>query len=112
MVKGLAELGWVDVQGLPYTPGQKESRLMWNWLAQHSGGSYIQFKNGALLSVYRADFLGVGKFGAQTMAQVFSGEKPRNLPQVFENTPSIVLNLEVAEKIEYNPPFEVLLVID
>lgn len=71
-----------------------------------------EVRNGALLSVYRADFVGFGRFAAHTIAQVFHGEKPRNLPQVFENTPSIVLNLEVAEKVGYNPPFEVFLVTD
>lgn len=71
-----------------------------------------EVRNGALLSVYRADFAGFGRFAAHTMAQVFHGEKPRNLLQVFENTPSIVLNLEVAEKVHYNPPFEVFLVTD
>lgn len=71
-----------------------------------------EVRNGALLSVYRADFTGFGRFAAQTVAQVFHGAKPGSLPQVFENTPSIVLNLEVAEKVGYNPPFEVLLVTD
>ena len=71
-----------------------------------------EVKHGALLSVYRADFVGFGKFSAHTIAQVFHGEKPRNLSQVFENTPSIVLNLEVAEKVDFNPPFEVFLVTD
>lgn len=71
-----------------------------------------EVRNGALLSVYRADFVGFGKFAAHIVAQVFHGEKPRNLPQVFENTPSIVLNLKVAEKVGYNPPFEVFLVTD
>ncbi|HWR39122.1 MAG TPA: ABC transporter substrate binding protein [Patescibacteria group bacterium] len=71
-----------------------------------------EVKNGALLSVYRADFVAFGKFAAQTAARIFQGEKPRYLPQVFENTPSIVLNLEVAGKIGYHPPFEVFLVTD
>lgn len=71
-----------------------------------------EVKNGALLSVYRADFVGFGRFAAQTITQILHGEKPRKLPQVFENTPSIVLNLEVAEKVNYNPPFEVLLATD
>ena len=71
-----------------------------------------EVKNGALLSVSRADFVGLGKFGAYTMTQVFHGIPLRQLPQIFENTPSIVLNLEVAEKVHYNPPFEVLLVAD
>jgi ABC-type uncharacterized transport system substrate-binding protein len=72
----------------------------------------MEVEKGALLSVYRADFVGFGKFAAHTITQVFHGEKPRKLPQVYENTPSIVLNLEVAEKIGYHPPFEVFLVTD
>lgn len=71
-----------------------------------------EVRNGALLSVYRADFSGFGRFAANLVARIFHGETPRSLPQVFENTPSIVLNLEVAEKIDYRPPFEVLLVSD
>ena len=71
-----------------------------------------EVRNGALLSIYRADFIGFGRFAAHTIVQVFHGQSPRNLPQIFENTPSIVLNLEVAEKVDYRPPFEVFLVTD
>jgi len=71
-----------------------------------------EVKNGSLLSVYRSDFMGLGSFGAHIITEVFSGVNPRELTQVYENTPSIVLNLKVAKKINYNPPFEVLLVAD
>lgn len=71
-----------------------------------------EVKNGALLSVYRADFSGVGMFGAEAIARVLNGAKPRSLPQVFVNTPNIVINLDVADKIGYAPPFDVLLAAD
>ena len=43
LANGLSELGWLKTEGLPYNPGQKEARLMWNWLARYSGGNYIEF---------------------------------------------------------------------
>ncbi|MGI5912275.1 MAG: ABC transporter substrate-binding protein [Syntrophomonadaceae bacterium] len=67
---------------------------------------------GALLSVARADFSGVGEFGASNMIQILQGTSPRELPQVFENVPHIALNLEVARRIGYKVPFEILLVAD
>jgi len=67
---------------------------------------------GALISVARADFSGVGEFGANNMIKILKGTSPRKLSQVFENIPHIALNLEVARKIGYKPPFEILLVAD
>lgn len=67
---------------------------------------------GALISVARADFSGVGEFGADNMIKILSGTSPRQLPQVFENIPHIALNLDVARMIGYQPPFEILLAAD
>ena len=39
LANGLSELGWFNAQGLLYSPGQKESRMMWNWLGKNSEGS-------------------------------------------------------------------------
>jgi ABC-type uncharacterized transport system substrate-binding protein len=70
----------------------------------------VQF--GALMSVADADFMGIGLFGAEAIISVLKGGSTRNLPQVYESTPYIVLNLEVAQKIGYRPPFAILLVAD
>lgn len=67
---------------------------------------------GALMSVARADFKGIGRFGAETIRKVMQGARPRDLEQVFENSPNIILNLEVARAIGYQPRFEILLVAD
>ncbi|MGE5381379.1 MAG: ABC transporter substrate binding protein [Methylocystaceae bacterium] len=67
---------------------------------------------GALMSVARADFSGVGEFGANNMIKILKGTSSRKLLQVYENVPHIALNLEVARKIDYKPPFEILLVAD
>jgi len=67
---------------------------------------------GALLSLYRADFSGIGRFGAETIIKVIQGESPRSLPQTYGDAPGLVINLKVAELIEYQIPFEILLVAD
>lgn len=69
-------------------------------------------RHGALMSVARADFKGIGRFGAETIHKVMQGARPRDLEQVFENSPNIILNLEVARAIGYQPRFEILLVAD
>src|SRR5690606_38633895 len=67
---------------------------------------------GALLSLSRSNFDGLGMFGADTIAKVLNGSSPRELPQVYGDTPRIVINLEVADQIGYQIPFEILLASD
>ncbi len=44
LVQGLAKLGWLtNVEGLPYTPGQKDTRVMWAWLAARDVSPYLEF---------------------------------------------------------------------
>ena len=74
------------------------------------GSGEVQY--GALASVARADFDDIGIFGAHIIGQVLDGHKPRELTQVYMETPNIALNLEVAERVGYQVPFEVMLVAD
>ena len=71
-----------------------------------------EVRYGALLSVSRADFRGIGRFGVSAISQTLQGAAPRTLPQIYENTPNIVLNMETAEKIGYRPAFDILLAAD
>lgn len=71
-----------------------------------------EVQSGALISVARADFNGIGQFGAENIVRLLKGKSARELPQVFENVPHIALNLEIARKIGFKPPFEILLVAD
>ena len=71
-----------------------------------------EVERGALMSMARADFLGIGTFGAATLARVLHGAKPRSLPQVYFDTPAIAVNVEVAELINFRIPFEALLSAD
>lgn len=68
--------------------------------------------NGALLSVSTMDFSGIGHFGAEVIIRTLQGEKPRNIPQVFERTPLIVLNLKAAAQIGWTVPVDIILSAD
>lgn len=109
-----------EVDALYMTAGTWEiSQVEWLLTPLHEAGipvfsqlGALEVRHGALISLYRADFTGVGRFGADQIGLVLRGEKPGNLPQVYGDTPSIVLNMAVAERTGYQPPFEILLIAD
>jgi len=72
----------------------------------------LEVEYGALMSITLNDYPNLQKFAAKTIVNVFHGVKPRRLPQVFESTPRIIINLEVAKKIGYKPSFDILYVAD
>jgi ABC-type uncharacterized transport system substrate-binding protein len=69
-------------------------------------------RRGALMSLARADFAGMGQFGAEQMTKLLNGAGADTLPLIYSDTPTIALNFQVANKIGYKPPFEILLVSD
>jgi ABC-type uncharacterized transport system substrate-binding protein len=57
-------------------------------------------KKGFLLSISRdGGFKPVGRFLAATLAKILNGAKPRELKQIFEESPDIAINLKTAEII-------------
>jgi ABC-type uncharacterized transport system substrate-binding protein len=56
-----------------------------------------EVQQGFLLSISRPSFKPAGLFLSATIAQILNGAKPRQLKQVFEETPSIAINLKTAE---------------
>jgi len=68
--------------------------------------------NGALMSLARQNFSGVGNFGAKAMVRILKGELPSQISQIYENSPNIIINLDVAKAIGYRPRFELLLGAD
>lgn len=56
-----------------------------------------EVQQGFLFSISRPGFKPAGLFLSATIAQVLNGAKPRQLTQVFEETPSIAINLKTAE---------------
>ena len=71
-----------------------------------------EVSRGVLLSLARADYAGVGQFGAEQMTKLLNGASADIIPQTYSDTPTIALNLQVAKQIGYKPPFEILLVSD
>lgn len=67
---------------------------------------------GALMSVAQSDFVYVGRFHAETIARIFNGAKPRELPQVWQAPAKIALNLHTAGEIGYDPSVDILLASD
>lgn len=74
------------------------------------GADEVEF--GALMSITAIDFKNVGRFGVDILKEVISGTPIEELPQQFESTPMIIINLSTAEKIGFKVPFEMLLVAD
>ncbi len=56
-----------------------------------------EVEQGFLFSISRPGFKPAGLFLSATIAQVLNGARPRQLKQVFEETPSIAINLKTAE---------------
>jgi len=75
-----------------------------------AGSEFV--KHGALLSIAQAGFSYVGRFHAETVAKIFNGAKPRDLPQKWNAPPKIAINLKTAEIIGFDPPFDILAAAD
>jgi len=56
-----------------------------------------EVEQGFLFSISRPGFKPAGLFLSATIAQILNGARPRQLTQVFEETPSIAINLKTAE---------------
>ncbi|HAO21199.1 MAG TPA: hypothetical protein DCQ37_12425 [Desulfobacteraceae bacterium] len=69
-------------------------------------------KAGGLMGFSSIDFSGRGKFIADKIVRIFQGEKPRSLPMIDNAIPKISINLYVAKKIGFNPPFDILAASD
>jgi ABC-type uncharacterized transport system substrate-binding protein len=67
---------------------------------------------GALMSVVRGEYVGLGLFGANQMIKLLGGASADSLPQIYANPPNIALNLEVAKKIGYKPSVEIMTAAD
>lgn len=67
---------------------------------------------GALMSITAVDFKNVARFGTDVIGKAIAGAKLEELPQQYESTPMIIVNLSTAEKIGFQVPFEMLLIAD
>lgn len=72
-----------------------------------AGEQFVE--SGALMNVSALEMEGLGVFSARSITQLLAGTPLSQLPQEYRNSPFLVLNLDVAEKIGYRPTFETLL---
>ena len=75
----------------------------------YSINSTDDVKFGALLAAESSDYKNVGRFGADMIKRYINGEKLETLPQIYQTAPFLVVNYDVARKIGYKPPFNLLL---
>ncbi|MBN2534314.1 MAG: hypothetical protein JXB88_15610 [Spirochaetales bacterium] len=68
----------------------------------------IRVKEGILFGISMSGQVRAGIYNAKKIVTIFHGELPRNLPQLFENVPSVAINLKTAQIIEYDIPIEII----
>jgi hypothetical protein len=51
-------------------------------------------------------------FYAKNIAKIFNGVTPRKLPQAFQGSPRLAINLAVARKISFEPDADILSAAD
>jgi ABC-type uncharacterized transport system substrate-binding protein len=67
---------------------------------------------GALISISQSNLLDEGRIVAAAMESILQGKKPRHLPQIFESTLSLAVNLRTAARIGWNLPLDILAAVD
>ena len=75
-----------------------------------SHGINVQY--GMLMSVTDMSDAGLGSFYANAIERGLKEDSLRNIDQVYNTAPKIIINLEAAKRTNYKVPFEVMLVAD
>ena len=68
----------------------------------------IRVKQGILFGISMAGITRSGIYNAKKITKIFGGAKPRDLPQLFENLPSIAINLKTASQIGYDVKIDLI----
>jgi ABC-type uncharacterized transport system substrate-binding protein len=68
--------------------------------------------SGALMALTRQSFAALGGFNSRAMVRILKGEQASNVSQIYEDSPNIMINLDVAKAIGFRPRFELLLAAD
>ena len=109
-----------EVDALYLTPGSRDTTRLIDYMKPFydqkipvfSQVGPLEVSHGALLSVYRFNYDEVGFFGSDRLIRILKGTAAGSLTQKFGETPSVFLNLAVAEKIKYKIPLNILLISD
>jgi len=68
--------------------------------------------SGALMALTRQSFAALGGFNSRAMVRILKGEQANKISQIYEDSPNIMINLDVAKAIGFRPRFELLLAAD
>ena len=71
-------------------------------------GRTYEVKSGVLMSMAQPNFYAQAQFHAEIFARILHGESPRSLPMIFEEPQEIAVNLEIARRIGFRFPLDVL----
>ena len=71
-------------------------------------GRTFEVQQGVLMSLASMNFEDLAKFHVQIMTRILNGEKPRDIPQLYESKMEIAINLETAKKIGFHFPMDIL----
>ncbi|MEG2439980.1 MAG: ABC transporter substrate binding protein [Acetivibrio sp.] len=69
-------------------------------------------ENGALMGIIVNDYKDIGTFVAETIGKVLNGAIAGDLPCVYVSSPTIYLNLDTAEQLNFNLTFKFLMSCD
>lgn len=67
---------------------------------------------GALLSVAQSDYQEIAVIAARAVEAIRDGQKPRSLPQAYETSFNIAVNLRTAMNIGWDPSWGILAAVD
>ena len=68
----------------------------------------VLVKKGVMLGISGSELKSAGIYNVKKIIHIFGGKKPRELSQLFENIPSIAINLKSASNIEYDVPVDII----
>ena len=72
-----------------------------------SGDHFVEA--GCLMTVQIIDSTDVGRFVSNTIGKALNGAKLEELPQSYISAPYLVMNINAAEKLDHEIPFEILM---
>lgn len=58
------------------------------------------------------DYEQIGDYGASIIKDVLNDVNPKDIQQEFKDVPKIIINLDIANKIDYKPDIKLLLIAD
>lgn len=106
----IGPLNCFDIEGKGISPLLSKLNAWKTPTFARDGSEYV--KAGALMGFSTWDFGPIGSFLAKQGHAILTGTSPRTLSMLDRSEPSIALNLATAKAIEFDFPFDVLVVAD